>query len=246
MTERRKLPRVFIDECFAISDLFQLNEYDSLLLLIEGEALQSNYPDCTRGLLAVQLYYESKERLAACLAYLMACLNGRTFQSLIKIPKSIEFCTNFTNELIEQRLIEKIIDQLTSFQIRNEEQKLYSKAGLGNVKHRRRVQDSINHIRSFQAKSIFLYSCQIRLKQSHLLSIINYLAKSSSIQDDGIIDESTLYLLGAFLYGINLALTLPSDTNIGSSSIIASKHQQFSLQEGVVFNDINLFAGLLK
>ncbi|CAF2870744.1 unnamed protein product [Rotaria sp. Silwood2] len=231
LTERRKLPRLFIDECFAISDLFQLNEYDSLLLIIEGESLQSNYPDCTRGLLAVQLYYESKERLAACLAYLMACLSGRTFQSLLKISKSIEFCTNFTNELIEQRLIENIIEQLISFQIRNEEQKLYSKAGLGNVKHRRRVQDSIKHIRSFQAKAIFLYSCQIRLTRSHLLSIINYLAKYSTIQDDGIIDESTLYLLGAFLYGITLALTIPNDTNIGSSSIITSKHQQFSLQE---------------
>ncbi|CAF0744007.1 unnamed protein product [Rotaria sordida] len=231
LTERRKLPRLFIDECLAISDLFQLNEYDSLLLLIEGESLQSNYRDCTRGLLAVQLYYESKERLAACLAYLMACLNGRTFQSLLKISKTIEFCTNFINELIEQRLIENIIEQLISFQIRNEEQKLYSKAGLGNVKHRRRVQDSIKHIRSFQAKSIFLYSCQIRLTQSHLLSIINYLAKHSTIQDDGIIDESTLYLLGAFLYGITLALTISNDTTIGSSSIITSKYQQFSLQE---------------
>ncbi|CAF1345621.1 unnamed protein product [Adineta steineri] len=231
LTDRRKLPRLFIDECFAISDLFQLNEYDSLLLLIEGESLQSNYPDCTRGLLAVQLYYESKERLAACLAYLMACLNGRTFQSLLRIPRSIEFCTNFINELVEQRLIENIIEQLITFQIRNEEQKLYSKAGLGNVKHRRRVQDSIKHIRSFQAKSIFLYSCQIRLTQSHLLAIINYLAKYSTVQDDGIIDESTLYILGAFLYGITLALTIPNDTMSGSSSIITSKHQQFSLQE---------------
>ncbi|CAF3059288.1 unnamed protein product [Rotaria socialis] len=231
LTDRRKLPRLFIDECFAISDLFQLNEYDSLLLLIEGESLQSSYPDCTRGLLAVQLYYESKERLAACLAYLMGCLTGRTFQSLLKISKSIEFCTTFVNELVEKKLIENIIEQLITFQIRNEEQRLYSKAGLGNVKHRRRVQDSIKHIRSFQAKSIFLYSCQIRLTQSHLLSIINYLAKYSTIQDDGIIDESTLYLLGAFLYGITLALTIPNDASIGSSSIITAKYQQFSLQE---------------
>ncbi|CAF4772649.1 unnamed protein product, partial [Rotaria magnacalcarata] len=81
----------------------------------------------------------------------------------------------------------------------------------------RRVQDSIKHIRSFQAKSIFLYSCQIRLTQSHILSIINYLARYSTIQDDGIIDESTLYLLGAFLYGITLALTIPNDASIGSS-----------------------------
>ena len=162
----------------------------------------------------------------------MACLNGRTFQSLLKISRSIEFCTNFVNELIEEKLIENIIEQLILFQIRNEEQKLYSKAGLGNVKHRRRVQDSIKHIRSYQAKSIFLYSCQIRLTQSHLLAIINYLSKYSMIQDDGIIDESTLYLLGAFLYGITLALTIPNDTSTGSSSIITSKHQQFSLQEG--------------
>jgi len=163
----------------------------------------------------------------------MACSTGRTFQSLLKIPKSIEFCSNFINELVEQRLIENIIDQLILFQIRNEEEKLYSKAGLGNVKHRRRVQDSIKHIRSYQAKSIFLYSCQIRLTQSHLLSIINYLSKYSTIQDDGIIDESTLYLLGAFLYGITLALTIPNDTQTGSSSIITLKHQQFSLQEGL-------------
>ena len=232
MTERRKLPRLFIDECCAISDLFQLNEYDALLLLIEGESLQSNYPDCTRGLLAVQLYYESKERLAASLAYLMACLNGRTFQSLLKIPRSIEFCTNFVQELIEGRLIENIFEQLIIFQARNEEQNLYSKAGLGNDKHRRRVLDSIKHIRSYQAKSIFLYSCQIRLTQSHFLAIINYLAKHATIQDDGIIDESTLYLLGAFLHGITLGLTIPNDTNNTSSSMIASKHQQFSLQEG--------------
>ena len=203
-----------------------------MLLLIEGESLQSNYPDCTRGLLAVQLYYESKERLAASLAYLMACLNGRTFQSLLKNPRSIEFCGNFVNELIEGKLIENIIEQLVTFQARNEEQNLYSKAGLGNDRHRRRVQDSIKHIRSYQAKSVFLYSCQIRLTQSHFLAIINYLAKQSTIQDDGIIDESTLYLLGAFLYGITLALTIPNDTNNSSSAIIPAKHQQFSLQEG--------------
>ena len=232
MAERRKLPKLFIDECFAISDLFQLNEYDSLLLLVEGESLQANYPDCTRGLLAVQLYYESKERLAACLAYLMACVNGRTFQSLLRSRSSIDFCQNFIEELVEQRLIEKIVDQLRDFQIRNEEQKLYAKAGLGNVKHRRRVQDSIKHIRSYQAKSVFLYSCQIRLTQSHFLALINYLAKHSTVQDDGIIDESTLYLLGAFLYGINLALTVPNDASTGSASIMAVKHQQFSLQEG--------------
>jgi hypothetical protein len=168
----------------------------------------------------------------------MACLNGRTFQSLLKIPKSIEFCTNFTNELIEEKLIENIIEQLIKFQIRNEEQKLYSKAGLGNVKHRRRVQDSMKHIRSYQAKSIFLYSCQIRLTQSHLISIINYLAKYSTIQDDGIIDESTLYILGPFLYGITLALTIPNESNTGSSPIITSKHQQFSLQEGKNFSHL--------
>jgi len=208
-----------------------LNEYDSLLLLIEGESIQSNYPDCTRGLLAVQIYYESKERLAACLAYLMACLTGRTFQSLLKNSKSIEFCTNFIQELVGQKLIENIIEQLIKFQIRNEEERLYSKAGIGNVKHRRRVQDSIKHIRSYQAKSIFLYTCQSRLTQSHLLAILNYLAKHASIQDDGILDESALYLLGAFLYGITLALTLPNETNAGSSSMIHSKHQQFSLQE---------------
>jgi hypothetical protein len=161
----------------------------------------------------------------------MACLNGRTFQSLLKINKSIEFCLNFITELIDQRLIENIIEQLIQFQIRNEEQKLYSKAGLGNVKHRRRVQDSIKHIRSYQAKSVFLYSCQIRLTQSQLLSIINYLSKYSTIQDDGIIDESTLYLLGAFLYGITLTLTVPNDPTLSSSSIVMTKHQQFSLQE---------------
>ncbi|CAF1569836.1 unnamed protein product [Adineta ricciae] len=231
LPERRKLPRLFIDECFAISDLFQLNEYDSLLLLVEGESLQSNFPDCTRGLLAVQLYYESKERLAACLAYLMACLSGRTFQSLLKNAKSIEFCSTFITDLVEQRLIENIIEQLISFQIRNEEQKLYSKAGLGNVKHRRRVQDSIKHIRSFQAKSVFLYSCQTRLTQAHILAILTYLSKHSTVQDDGIIDESTLYILGAFLYGITLALTIPNDAMTGSSSILTTKHQQFSLQE---------------
>ena len=245
MAERRKLPRLFIDECFAISDLFQLNEYDALLLLIEGESLQANYPDCTRGLLAVQLYYESKERLAACLAYLMACLNGRTFQSMLKMSKSIDFCQNFVNELIEQRLIENIVEQLIVFQIGLEEQRLYSKAGLGNVKHRRRVQDSIKHIRSFQAKSIFLYTCQIRLTQSQLIAIINYLAKYSTIQDNGIIDESTLYLLGAFLYGITLALTVPNELAIGSSSMMASKHQQFSLQEGELAVSLSLIVVLI-
>lgn len=209
-----------------------MNEYDSLLLLVEGESLQSNFPDCTRGLLAVQLYYESKERLAACLAYLMVCLSGRTFQSLLKNAKSVEFCSTFITDLIEQRLIENIIEQLISFQIRSEEQKLYSKAGLGNVKHRRRVQDSIKHIRSFQAKSVFLYSCQIRLTQAHFLAILKYLSKHSAVQDDGIIDESTLYVLGAFLYGITLALTIPNDAMTGSSSILTTKHQQFSLQEG--------------
>ena len=154
------------------------------------------------------------------------------FNRYLKISRSIEFCTNFVHELIEQKLIENIIEQLIIFQIRNEEQKLYSKAGLGNDKHRRRVQDSIKHIRSYQAKSIFLYSCQIRLTQSHLMTILNYLAKYSTIQDDGIIDESTLYLLGAFLHGITLALTISNDTSTTSSSMMTSKHQQFSLQEG--------------
>lgn len=231
MTERRKLPRLFIDECLAISDLFQLNEFDSLLLLIEGEALQASFPDCTRGLLAVQLYYEAKERLAASLAYLMASLNGRTFQSMLKTTKSIEFCRNFIQNLVDERLIENLVEQLIRFQLNSEEENLYSKAGLGNVKHRRRVLDSIKQIRLFQGKSIFLYSCQIRLTESHFRSILNYLSKHSFVQDDGIVDSSAIYLLGAFLYGISFALSSGNETNVGSASLILSKHQQFSLQE---------------
>lgn len=209
-----------------------MNEFDSLALLIEGESLQASFPDCKQGLLAVQLYYESKERLAACLAYLMACINGRTFQSMLKNTKSVEFCNDFVKQLVEQRLIENIINQLVTFQIRGEEQNLYSKAGLGNVRHRRRVQDSMKHIRSFQAKSVFLYSCQIRLTQSHFLAIINFLSKSATCLDDGILDESSLYILSAFLYGITLALTAPTDAMSTGSSVMSAKHQQFSLQEG--------------
>ncbi|CAF1156078.1 unnamed protein product [Didymodactylos carnosus] len=221
--ERRKLPRTVIEECFALSDLFDIDEHQSLLILLEGESLLPNYPDCTRGLLAVQLYYESKERLSACLAYLMAGIRGRTFQPLIKSEDLIDFCSHFVDELVSQRLIENIVDQLIRFQFSTEEQKLYSKAGLGNVRHRRRVYDYIRNVRCFQSKALFLYSCQVRLNQSHIMAIINYLAKYTTVQEDGVIDDSALYLLGAFLYGITLKTTSATTQSIHK--------QQFSLQE---------------
>uniref|UniRef100_A0A1I8FK46 Nuclear pore complex protein n=1 Tax=Macrostomum lignano TaxID=282301 RepID=A0A1I8FK46_9PLAT len=50
----------FIEEAIIVSDLFELNEMAAVELLLTAEGQQPSYPDLTRGLVAVLLYYDQQ------------------------------------------------------------------------------------------------------------------------------------------------------------------------------------------
>ncbi len=100
----------FIEEVFAISDLFSLNEYTSAELLLEAEGQMQYFYGFNRGLTAILLYYDSKKLMINCLKALLLSRTGRTWVLDEAMPNEVsKFISEYVNKLIQNGVIKKLL-----------------------------------------------------------------------------------------------------------------------------------------
>ncbi|XP_075229968.1 nuclear pore complex protein Nup205 isoform X2 [Lycorma delicatula] len=200
------LPQELVDEALIISDMYDLNEYLALDLLCTAHHQIPYYIGLTRGLIAVLLYYDGKRALVTALRILVQARQG-VLWSVDCHPDVSNYITNFTNELLADGIISKILNILESLDLSKEMQILEVNRALGGPRHHHQVVDLYQGIRQTLADIVFLWAAQSGLPKQPTLELIALLRRTK-IQEDssGGIDSVTLALEMALLYAVDISI----------------------------------------
>ncbi|KAJ8032363.1 hypothetical protein HOLleu_25874 [Holothuria leucospilota] len=204
-TGQQTLPVEVIEEALIISDLFDLNEYTSVELLLAGEQEQPRFPGYSRGLVSVLLYYDGRASLLNSLQLLIQARKGRTWAFEIE-EEVTDLATEFTDELMKDGLTKKILTLLEKLVVVDEIDRLII------------VTQFLNGIRTSLAESLFAWSCQTPLGCEDLKLLFNHLQKHASLDQGGCLDEVTIALTMAFLYSIDISNLEPRDEDRDESA----------------------------
>lgn len=131
-----QLEKALVDEALIISDMFMVNEMAALELLQTAEQQQHYYPDLTRGLIAVLLYYDARRALVQSLKVLIQARRGISW-TVETSEEASAIITKFTDKLVDKGLVGQIVGLLTSLDFDKEVNLLQENRALGNPKHRK-------------------------------------------------------------------------------------------------------------
>ncbi|KAK2179080.1 hypothetical protein NP493_515g00009 [Ridgeia piscesae] len=196
------LAKSFIEEALIISDLFDLNEYAAVELLLAGENQQPYFPGLSRGLVAVVLYYDGRASLVNALRTLIQARNGRTW-SLALSEDLVALATKFTNQLVDAGLTAKILDLISGMDVTVEISRLEKERALGNARHRKQVIEKVREVKQSLADCLFCLACQSPLAKVDILRLIGHLRGDSSVTAAGTMEDVSIALLMAALYCID-------------------------------------------
>lgn len=200
------LSKELYQEAIILSDMFEINEFVALDLLCTAQIQMPYYPSLPRGLVAVLLYYDGRKALVTTLLYLVQARTG--VQWCVKVnPDVAKFVTDYTDQLMEGGLFNRIFELLRTLDLSKEIEKLQQNLALGGPKHRRQVTDLFNDIRNILADVVFSWSTQCGLAKDPTLALINYL-REVKIEEEasGKIDDVNLYLEMALLSALDLSI----------------------------------------
>lgn len=198
------LSKDLVDESIIISDMFNLNEYKALELLCTAQQQIPNHPGLPRGLVAILLYYDGRKTIATTLKQLFQARQGISW--CVEAPREVTgYITAYTDMLIENGILNKILELLEQLDISQELALLSENRALGPPKHHRQVLDCFNEIRVQLATTIYCWTAQCGLPCDTTLKLINYLAKYKSVDSRGGIDDVTLALSMALMYAFDLS-----------------------------------------
>ncbi|XP_076311365.1 nuclear pore complex protein Nup205 isoform X1 [Tachypleus tridentatus] len=197
------LPQAMVDEALILSDMFELNELVALELLIAGQQQQPHFPSLTRGVVAVLLYYDGHRCLVNALRTLVQARKGKTW-TLGLNNELVSIITKYTDQLKEEGLIMKVLDLLEQIDLTKELDKLQKNRALGGPRYRKQVVNMIEEICQSLAEIIFCWACQGMLTKQETLRLITHLAVHSGTCADGTLDNSTLTLVMALMYAIDV------------------------------------------
>lgn len=200
------LPQSVVDEALIISDMLELNELVSLELLLAGQQQQPLFPELTRGLVAVLLYYDGRRALVNSLRTLVQVTEGRTW-TLGLNTDVVATVTNYTNGLKEEDgVFMKVMDLLDKFDFAKELDLLQRNKALGGPRYRKQVVDMIQETHQSLAEIIFCWSCQTPLTKEETLRLFKFLASSGNTTGNGSLDNVTLTLLMALLSVMDVSM----------------------------------------
>lgn len=200
------LSKELYQEAIILSDMFEINEMIALDLLCTAQIQMPYYPSLPRGLVAVLLYYDGRKALVTTLLYLVQARTG--VQWCVKVnPDIAKFITDYTDQLMEDGLFNRIFELLRTLDLSKEIEKLQQNLALGGPKHRRQVIDLFNDIKNILAEIVFSWSIQCGLPKDPTLALINYL-REVKIEEEasGKIDDVNLYLEMALLSALDLSI----------------------------------------
>ncbi|XP_065083337.1 nuclear pore complex protein Nup205 [Ochlerotatus camptorhynchus] len=199
------LSKDLVDESVIISDMYDLNEYIALELLCTAQQQMPNHPGLPRGLVAVLLYYDGRKSLVASLKELMQARAGVSWCT--DAPHEItQLITAYTDGLVADGVLDKILDLLGELDVTKEVDVLTTNRALGPPKHHRQVLDLFEEIRLLLATCLFNWAAQCGLPRGTTVKLIRYLAKYKSTVPTGGIDNVTLALQMALMYGLDMSV----------------------------------------
>ena len=109
---RKTLTPSLIEEALTLSDLFKLNELNSVELLVEAEEQMQYFHGFNRGLTAILLYYDCKKIAVNNLKTLLLARSGRTWVLDENMPNELtSFIYDFIDKLIKEGLIPNILSK---------------------------------------------------------------------------------------------------------------------------------------
>uniref|UniRef100_A0AAG5DJ40 Nuclear pore complex protein Nup205 n=1 Tax=Anopheles atroparvus TaxID=41427 RepID=A0AAG5DJ40_ANOAO len=199
------LSKELVDESIIISDMFDVNEYVALELLCTSQQQTINHPGLTRGLVAVLLYYDGRKSLVASLKQLFKSRAGVSWCTDAS-PDVTQIITTYTDGLVADGVLERIIDLLQQLDITKELDVLTTNRALGPPKHHRQVLDLFEEIRLLLAQCIYFCAAQAGLPRNATVKLIQYLRGYKFAESGGGIDDVTVTLLMGLLYALDLSV----------------------------------------
>ncbi|VDL95348.1 unnamed protein product [Schistocephalus solidus] len=217
MSQKILLTRDIIEEACTISDLFDFNELAAVELLLSAEGQLPSYPNLTRGLVAIILYYDAQRAIAESLRTIFQSRNGRIWS--VRLSKeAATLVESFTSDLLASGLVSNILKFLSSFDISTELSRLEGVNAIGNPKHRRDLLRLLAGIRNCLAECILLLAAQTpldfastKLILNHLTSVLTNLCAVSNpenrhatqvfqLRSSPPLDHASVHLVFALLY----------------------------------------------
>lgn len=168
------LAKDLVDEAFIISDMYSLNEFVALELLTTAQQQMPQYPGLPRGLVAVLLYYDGRKALVSALKDLMQARLGVSWCTDASNDVTL-LVTSYTDSLVTEGILKKIIDALDSLDITKELDLLTKNRALGPPKHHRMVLDLYEEIRQNLAMALFNFAAQSGLPKDVTINLIRKL-----------------------------------------------------------------------
>jgi nuclear pore complex protein Nup205 len=165
------LAKDLVDETLIISDMYNLNEFVALELLTTAQQQMPQYPGLPRGLVAVLLYYDGRKALISALKDLMQARLGVSWCTDASNDIT-SLVTSFTDSLVSEGILRKIIESLDNLEITKELELLTKNRALGPPKHHRMVLDLFEEIRQNLATALFNYSAQSGLPKDATILLI--------------------------------------------------------------------------
>lgn len=176
-----QLSKDLVDETIVISDMYSLNEFVALDLLTSAQQQMPQYPGLPRGLVAVLLYYDGRKALISALKDLMQARLGVSWCT--DVSKDITLLvTSYTDSLVSEGVLKKIIDALDSLDIAKELELLTKNRALGPPKHHRMVLDLFEEIRQNLATALFNYAAQSGLPKDVTIQLIRESSDSKTLR----------------------------------------------------------------
>uniref|UniRef100_A0A1I8G1J1 DUF4116 domain-containing protein n=1 Tax=Macrostomum lignano TaxID=282301 RepID=A0A1I8G1J1_9PLAT len=162
-----------------IEEAIILNEMAAVELLLTAEGQQPSYPDLTRGLVAVLLYYDQQRCIVDTLRCLIEAREGRrwTVDSVTASPEVAKTINDVTASLWRDGLLGAILDLLPAANERLAAAKLEEQRALGNARHRRQFGALQSQVRHCLADCVFLWACQTPLGVEDLLAVMRFLQR---------------------------------------------------------------------
>lgn len=154
-----------------ISDMYNLNEFVALDLLTTAQQQMPQYPGLPRGLVSVLLYYDGRKALISALKDLMQARLGVSWCTDVSTDIT-QLVTSFTDSLVSEGILRKIIESLDNLEITKELDLLTKNRALGPPKHHRMVLDLFEEIRQNLATALFNYSAQSGLPKDATILLI--------------------------------------------------------------------------
>ena len=157
-----------------------------------------------KGLVAVLLYYDGRKAVVHALRTLIQGRSGVSW-TLGASDNVTEYITKYTESLLEDGLVDKILTFLKTNEWNKEVMLLQKNLALGNAKHRRQVYDLFSDIRQGVADCLFAYAGQSGLPRQDVIRLMDHLSKIKTTEGtaSGALDEVNVTLTMALMYSLD-------------------------------------------